>query len=336
MFNEALDELIQEEIDRKVKQYEDEFYSTKQELGKYKEYYRQKLEENNELIKLKKQLKEFEVFKGLINKDNFGEFISHFNLKQDNVDLQGMHSEEVPEHFKLLVTYYRDKDRLFTLMDMFDIEYPFWLRSFRLPQDYNEDELDLIFDHIGKMYVCNSCIFKGNIGFYYQTHRRYAGDLKEAFTKESYVEIPWNLFLKNPLLTTDKYFSKIVDLLKNGRRHSEYFFRIQDYQELTEEQVYEMSKYLPKKRIWDEHNFFIKHNKNLFKIRPDIAAEFKSKISDNQYSTFYYLNYPKEMQAEFIMNYSDRYHHAFDLVSKMGITKEEKLKLLGGFAEKML
>lgn len=337
LLNEALDKLIQDEIDKGVEQYKEDYEYTKEQLNIYKSRYGIASQEIKQLRQLYKQMDEFNTFKGLINKDNIEEVISRLQLNYIDINFNGMDSERIPVWFKLVCTYYNDKEKLFTLMDMFNIEYPHWAKSFKMPFDYNEEYLDLVFEHLGKMYVCNGEIFNNNMGFFFQYQNKYSGDLNSLFNSESYVEIPWNLLLQSPLLTTEKYFDKIIDALKNKRSHSEYFFKIQDYQELTDEQVNRMVEYLPIKNFYDYHRDFINHNKDIFKHRPDLAETFKDKISDNHYSTFYFLNYPIEMQKEFVKDHSDRYNsYGFDLVKKMDIPEEEKLELLNQIATNLL
>ncbi|WP_165571668.1 hypothetical protein, partial [Cytobacillus praedii] len=212
-----------------------------------------------------------------------------------------------------------------------------WAKTFKLPIDYGEKELDLIFDRLGKMYVCNNEIFSNNMGFYWQYQSRFKGNLNELFNRESYVEIPWNLLLQNPLLTTEKYFNKIIDALSSKQSHSEYFFMIQNYQELNEDQINKMAEYLPTKNFYSYHNFFIEKNKVIFKQREDLAKLFKHKMTDYERSPFYYLNYPLEMQRDFVLGNSDRDNeYGFELVEKLNISNKEKLNLLNEVAKRLL
>ena len=107
------------------------------------------------------------------------------------------------------------------------------------------------------------------------------------------------------------------------------------YQDLSDDQIKELAKLLPKNHLSEEHKDFISRSKNIIKDNDWLADKFKDKINDNQYSTFYYLNYPLEMQKEFIRsNKHSKYYTKLDLTKKMDISKKEKLEFLQEFAEK--
>ena len=293
------------------------------------------VKERDELKKTHKQSEEFCVFKSQINDKNIENVVSFLNLKSIVVDFNGMDSERIPSWFKLITKYYPDRDKVFSLMDLFEIKYPDWAKSFKMPFDYGEEELDLIFSNIGQMYVCNSCIFDGNMGFFYGYYSRHKS-LAVLFEKESYVEIPWNLFLQNKLLATEKYFTKIIKSLKRKESRSEYFFKIQDYQEISPEQAEKMFEFLPMNNLYDIHKRFIELNRDIIKKKPELAITYKDKMNDNKYSSFYYLNFPVEMQKDFVRKWRVRYESKFDLVKNMDMSKQEKLDFLREINEQML
>lgn len=336
MISEAIDQMIQDEIDKGIEEFYKEFEYTKKNLEEYRENFRDVSNKLKKQQKLNNQINGFKTFQGLINENNFKTLVEILKLKEVEINFNGMDTEKIPIWFRLLCTYYKDKERLFTLMDMFNINYPAWAKTFKIPFDYGEKELDLIFEYLGKMYVCNGEIYSNNMGFYYNEQQKYQGNIFELFKRESYVEIPWNLFLMNPILTTEKYFDKIIEALPKTYNNSLYFFKIQDYQKLSDNQINKMAACLPKDKLYDIHRNFIEKSTNLLKINPEIANRFKDKINDNQFSTFYYLNYPLDMQIEFVLNESDRYDYGFDYVNKMEISKEEKLKLLKKIANKLI
>lgn len=337
MITEALDKLIQEEVEKGIEAFKEDYYNKTNDLKKYKRDYELKANEVNSLLKLNNEMNEFKTFQGLINENNVVEIISHFDLKQNNIDFSGMDSDRIPVWFILFCTYYDEKQKLFTLMDMFNIEYPSWAKSFKLPFDYGKDELDLIFNHIGKMYVCNGRIFSGNMGFFYAYQTRYKGDLKLLFSRESYTQIPWNLLLQNPLLTTEEYFNKVIKVLEDKCSHSEYFFMIQNYQDLTKDQVNMMAAHLPTTYFYDYHTSFLSMNRGIFKVRHDLAEKYKDRIKNNKYSEFHYLNYPIDFQKEFVLKESSSCNRfGFELIQDMDITKEEKVQLLSEIATRLL
>jgi hypothetical protein len=293
--------------------------------------------ERDELKKTHKQGEAFSVFKSQINDKNIENVCSFLNLEKINIDFSGMHSDQIPAWFRLVAKHYPDRDKVFSLLDLFEINYPDWAKTFKMPFDYGEEELDLIFSKIGRMYVCNSCIFSDNMGFFYTYYSRHK-NLNTLFERESSVEIPWNLFLQNKLLATEKYFARIIESLKRKESRSDYFYKIQDYQELSPEQAERMFDFLPMNNLYDIHKRFIELNNDIVKKKPELAIIYKDKMSDNQYSSFYYLNFPIEMQKDFIRNYRGmgRYESKFDLVKKMNISKKEKLAFLQEINEQML
>lgn len=329
--------LVKSEVDKQVSNFMKDFEWYKNQYDEYNQKYIKLHYDHKELEEKIGQSNEFEVFRSMINENNVGVLVGVLNLKTIDIDFSGMNSECIPNWFSLICRYYPDKERVFAIMDLFNIKYPSWAKLFKLPSDYNEEELDLVFERLGKMYVCNGCIFSGNMGFFYREIAPYKGDLKTLLTRSSYSEIPWNLLLKNPLLATDKYINKIIQALKNKSSHSQYFFAIQDYQELTPEQVLPLFEYFPTTdNLWDVHKKFIDKNKNIIKVIPEISELFKHKINDNQYSSFYFANYPVDMQKDFIKSLTKKYSSKIDLINKMSLTKKEKINFLNEIADLLL
>ncbi|GAA4878916.1 hypothetical protein GCM10023310_68760 [Paenibacillus vulneris] len=334
--------LVKSEVDRQVGTFKKdyEWYKTK-----YEEYNGKCLRlsnEHKELSKdLNKNLHQIEVlkkFKNLINEENFEKFLSFTSLKETGIKIDGMYSETIPLWFKLLMKYYDDKNTLITLMDLFEIKYENWIHTYKMPYEYNESEVDHFFDDLRNRYICNGCIFERNMGFFWQSINGVKGDTIKNMSGNRHFSnyVPWQLFLKNPLLTTDKYFNRILNSLKKKIDNSYYFYKIQDYQDITQEQALNMFELLPMNNLYDVHKRFVENNKEIIKHKPELAEIYKDKISDNQFSTFYYLNFPIEMQIKFVKRFGgDRVHTKFELIDKMDIPKEDKIKLLSEIAEKL-
>jgi len=331
IFNSKINEFIEEEISNRVSDIKIQLENSEKELIKTKKKLNKLENENEELKKIQSQIEMFKIFKGLVNKNNFSNFTSYLNLKSNGFGISGMDSETIPDWFKLLFRYYEDREKLFVLMDMFNIEYPIWAKDFKMPYDYNEEELLLFINSKHDKYITNGCIFEGNTGFFWRNVRANSGKTKDIINSKSSFEqaIPWQLILSNPLWLNENMFLKIIDVIKNKKySFGNYFYAIQDYIKISDEQIKEMAKLLPKDRLFDVHKKFIGTNKDIFKIVPNLAKGYFDKINDNQYSTFYYLNFPVKKQIEFIKNYNGGIHSKFDLVKKMDISKEEKVKLI--------
>lgn len=287
-------------------------------------------EKNKELEKTLKQINEFKIFKDLIDISNFPSFIELLKLKCNDFKISGMDSEKIPQWFKLLFRYYEDKERLFTLMDIFNIEYPNWAKDYKMPYDYNKEELAIFINPKYDRYITNGCIFENNIGFFWRNIYQNKGNTYGILTNRKSFEnyIPWQLVLSNPLWKEPDMFELILNALNKKYNNSHYYFRIQDYIEIPGDLSCKMAKYLPKGKLFDSHKVFIKNNPGLFINNIEIANKFKDQINDNQYSPFYYLYYPLDMQVDFIKKSTRSYQSKFDLVKKMSISKDEKIKLL--------
>lgn len=334
-FTTKIKDLLKKEIN---KDYDNIFNENNNLKTKNKELKNELSQIKKENIQLKNNFKNVEMFnilKGLIDEEKLSYILQFFNLQKTNIKIDGMDADKIPAWFKMLVSYYEDKEKLFKIMDMFDIKYPIWVKDFKMPYDYNEEEIDLFFNNLSERYICNGQIFGGNMGFFWESINKHKANAKNILTKNTSFSnyVPWQLFLKNPLLVTDKYFNMIIKSLDKNISNSHYFFAIQKYQTLSEEQAKQMYKYLPKGNLYDIHKSFIENNKDIIRNNPELAEIFIDKISDNQFSTFYYLNYPLKMQKEYIKNYSNGYETKLNLIKKINISKEEKIEFIKEIVE---
>ncbi|PAV30289.1 hypothetical protein CIL05_07415 [Virgibacillus profundi] len=342
MISEKINEMVNEEVGRVIGDKIAELDEARKHLCDVEEKTRYLDNDNYELNQKVRSLSKAEdliaKFTPLVNKDNFEDFLDSLNLEGTGIVIDGMDSGKIPVWFQAVVKYYDHKELVISLMNLFNIDYPNWAANFKLPYDYNEEELDLFFRNISYASVTNGADFQHNTGFFYEKLKRNNGDVKLLLTKSDYFNIPWNLLLQNKLLVTGEYFNKILNELKEnsmGYMNSFNFFYIQKYQELSSYQVSQMLDLLPEKRLMDCHRAFINQNVDIFKIKPELVNRFLNKISDNQFSTFYYLNYPVEIQKDYVKDYTERYGYRdkFEMVKKMDISKEDKIKLLSEIAE---
>lgn len=337
-FDLKINEVIESEVERRVNGIKTKYQHREDMISKLTKENMILKEENKTLQKLTKEYCAFTQFKSLVSPKNFSSLLTWFDLKRGKFEINGMDSEEIPQWFKLLFVYYDDREKLFSLMDLFDIKYSTWAKEYKMPYEYTQEELEIFIDPKYDRYICNGEIFKNNIGFFWSNIELNKGNTYKILTNKSFFSdyIPWQLVLSNPLWSGDKLFNKILEAIREKQSNSQYFFTIQNYQNLSKEQVLELAKLLPKDRLYNEHKKFIENNKNIIKDNAWLAEKFKDVINDDQYSTFYYLNYPLEMQKEFIRKYSKSYYSKLDLIKRMNITKEEKLEFLQEFAEQEL
>jgi hypothetical protein len=245
-----------------------------------------------------------------------------------------MDSETIPNWFRWLFHYYEDREKLFVLMDLFNIIYPSWAKEYKMPYDYSEEELEIFINPKYDRHICNGEIFRNNIGFFWKNINCNNGDTyKILINTKSFTDyIPWQLILSNSLWATDKLFGKILNAIKKNQPYSYYYFAIQDYIKISEGQAGEMAKLLPKGQWYDVHKKFVENNKNIIKENQFLANMFKDKICDNQYSTFHYLKFPIEIQKEFVRGYKG-YYSKIELIKKMDISKEDKIKFAMEFTK---
>jgi hypothetical protein len=325
MTSEKIDEMFSQVIAEATKELQHELDCKIQRLEESWDECSQLKQENKELKNILSKYEMAVEVEKLFTEDNFTKMLPFFKLKTNNFSMGGMDFERVPIWFKCLYAHYEDREKLFNLFDLFGIKYPFWAKSFKMPQDYSEKELHMFIDHIDRRYVCNGCCFDGNTGFYWRTVNANNGNNYEILNNKQNADIPWQLVLSNSLWTKEELFDKILRCLRLGHSNSSYFFNIQKYTEISDEQASEMIQQLPLFNVYDIHKEFIKRNMKLIKGNPDFAEKYKKNINDNHYSVFYFLNYPIEYQKEFIRNHKG-YEPKFNLIKNMEIPNEEKIK----------
>lgn len=133
-----------------------------------------------------------------------------------------------------ITQYYSNKDYVIEILKLFNIKLPENIENFRLPIDWNEEELDIFFDTIYNHVNCNGCTFERNLEFWAKNS---LDDVKTQCHRQ-YSEIPWQYVLRNPRLKNEKYLSAIGKGAYSSK-YSNYskFFRIDTYQELNDEQI---------------------------------------------------------------------------------------------------
>ena len=325
--NDIVNELFDQIVAESTKELQEELKTTQILLDQYVDKCTELYKENAKLQKMVTGFNLIVEVNQLIKEENFDYMLPLFKLKSNNLHTSGMHIEDVPKWFIYLSQYYEDRDKLFNLMDIFGVKYPAWAKKYTAPQDYSEHELEIFIDNILKHYVCNSCIFESNLGFFWEKVREHSGDTSRILTKSTYSEIPWQMILSNPLWINDKLFDKMLAAIKSKKSNSDYFFRIQEFLDISDEHVNDLINLIPTDHIYDIHKQFIKKNINLVKLNKAWAERFKDKMSDESYSIFYYLNYHIDYQKAFIKKYDDFVKQA-SLIKKMSISEKEKIEFV--------
>lgn len=237
MLTEQLNELVEQEIEERCSDLKNELTNIKIELAKTQIQLEEQQKEYKRLKQKFGQLEAFDTFKSLVTDVNFSGILLHFGLKRNNFNINGMDSEQIPQWFKLLFSYYEDREKLFALMDLFNYDYPEWAKEYKMPYDYNEEELGLFINPKFGRYITNGEIYNNNIGFFWKNVRSNKGNTYKILTnKEAFnTYIPWQLVLSNPLWLKEEMFNKILNALERKQSDSHYYFAIQDYQKLSRE-----------------------------------------------------------------------------------------------------
>lgn len=205
----------------------------------------------------------------------------------------------VPLWIGALTQYYSNKNTVIKILRLFDIKLPDGIENFRLPVDWNEDELDMFFDTVYNHVNCNGCVFEGNLRFW---GTRSLEDVKTQCYSEFYSEIPWQYVLRNPLLKNKKYLEKIG---KNAFKSSnwEKFYEIDKYLDLSDTEIKTILNNIDYTKLSSKgliSNFVMR---NLRLIKND---EFLEKV----YSLFYKsydFNYNKkilEMPYKYVLRWA--------------------------------
>ena len=260
-----------------------------------------------------------EVLKN-INKDNFTEFLAVIYEKDYE---ESWSCEDTPLWLGVLTEYYSHKDSIIEMFNVYNIKIPNDITNFRLPIDWNEEELDIFFDTMRNHYNCNSNFFQYNLGHWGSDSLK---PVKEQ-CKKNYSDLPWQYILRNPLLKTVKYL-KIIGQ-KITETHGSNLTSIDNYQNLDESQIKIILENLDYTKLTglknnNVGNFILKYihlidnDDFLDKIYPFVKKQWKE------------FNYIKNMKSEYIKKYLlECKENALALLGETNkLTKEDKEEII--------
>lgn len=328
MVDDIIKNAIEIEVKNQVESYVNKYENLKINYDKLnKDYENLKLEKNEML----NNLNQLEVIKGIsknINVDNIEEaIISNFNYKPQIISFRGMDSNKIPMWFEILSRYFDYKEEILNLFNIFNIEYPEWAKDIILPSHYNKEQLKLCLEKSHKMYVCNGQIYDGNMGFYYTYHRKHNFNLENVFKYESYVEIPFQLLLKNKLLIEDnELFNLLLDKIYNEASHISYFMKIVEYQDVPIDKVLKLLA--PNKNGSVNYKLIVKKYPEILKDER-IGNSLKHGISEYNGSELYLLKFNKDIQKQYLLNRENKDLKFVELIDKSTeFNSEEKAELI--------
>ena len=242
---EKIEKLIKQEIDKGTKKIQD----TNKYLANRNKALEEQILRLNDVISDLKGGDLFSKCAKNINETNIGEFLKFIFSNKDNPDSNN-EVTKAPVWFLNLIVYWSNKDLLLQIYDLVGIKYPQWAIEFRIPYEWNQEEIDVWFQTLGNHYVCNGAIYENNLGFWLSEMQ---GKTPIQSMRRQYSDIPWNLFLKNPLLLEEDNFSKVVNAISDGN-HGIYFSMLPEYQKLSVEQIERLAIPVSKNRYISEWN----------------------------------------------------------------------------------
>lgn len=238
---------------------------------------------------------------------------------------------ECPIWLGACTQFYSNRKDVVDILRALEIYVPDNIDNFRLPHEWTTDELDIVFDTVDKHYVCNGCIYEDNLRFWNPNALSTVYDV--CYNSGSYTEIPWQFLLRNPNLLNEKYLKKIGKMaFETYKGHWSYFFKIQQYQELTPEQIKMIITNMNEYHTFDSKcyqsvNEFLMKNAEHFPEGP-LLNSFYECFKDSY--DFKYNELALKLPAKYIEDWIKRMHNPFDWIerNKNKLNEEQKKTLL--------
>ena len=233
---------------------------------------------------------------------------------------------DTPLWIGAMTQFYSNKDRVIDVLRLFDVKLPDNIENFRLPIDWNEEELDIFFDTVNNHVNCNGCTYEGNLKFW---GRKSLDDVKTQCCKNGYSEIPWQYVLRNPLLKKEKYLEKIGQNAFTPWRWNS-FYKIDRYLDLSDEEIKIILNnidYTKLKNKGDIEEFVLRHLKL---IENDAFLEKIYSLFYNSYE-FRYQKKILDMPYKYILKWAyDCKNDATRFIeeNKEHFTEEQRKELL--------
>lgn len=224
-----------------------------------------------------------------------------------------------------LTQYYSHKKEVIQLLRLTKMKVPSNIENFKLPVDWNEEEMDVFFASMDKHYNCNGCTYRRNLSFWGEKSLL---PVKEQCYSDSYSEIPWQYVLRNPILKKEKYLKQIgQNLSKQNWRN---FEKIQDYLELSGKEIkiilenIQLPKHINKNDAsinFIYNNIAVVQNKNMLDQIYNVfknSFRFDKKLLEMPYE--YLKGYCKEEETSEVLRYINKI--------KDNINNEQKKELI--------
>ena len=246
---------------------------------------------------------------------------------------------ECPIWLGACTQFYSHRAEVVEILKALEIYIPQNIDKFRLPHEWTTDELDIFFDTIHKHYVCNGCIYEDNLRFWKPNALDDVYNV--CYSSGSYTEIPWQFILRNPNLLNEKYLKRIGKMAFESKSgHWEYFFKIQQYQELTPEQIKLIIANMREYHTFDSKCFqkvneFLLKNMEHFPEGP-LLKSFYECFKDSY--DFKYNDIVLKLPVKYVEDWITRMHNPFEWIerNRNKLNDEQKKELLRIVMEKYL
>ena len=224
-----------------------------------------------------------------------------------------------------LTQYYSHKKEVIQLLRLTEMKIPKNLENFKLPVDWNEEEMDMFFASMDKHYNCNGCTYQRNLSFWGEKSLL---PVKEQCYSNGYSEIPWQYVLRNPILKKEKYLKQIGQKLSQKNWCN--FEKIQNYLELSEKEINIILKNIQLSKHTNKNDATISFVYN------NLALVQDKNTLDQIYNVFknsYYFNAKLlEMPYEYLKEYckEEETSDALRYINKIkdNVTNEQKKELI--------
>ena len=146
---------------------------------------------------------------------------------------------DTPVWLGVVAQWYSHRRELIALMRVLRVKLPDNIDLFRLPMDWTEEELDIMFQYMHNHSNTNNEVFENNLRFWGEASLRSVKEQCTGCHRDSAwhtSNLPWQYVLRNPNLKKEKFLRLIGENLFCTSRHFDNFCMLEKYQALTKEE----------------------------------------------------------------------------------------------------
>ena len=302
---EKINEVIQEEVDSQVGIVKESNLRLNAQINEIRN-------ENREIKKeLAKTQKEIETIKDennaflnvreIVNEENLESVVSSFGLKKQGI---GYGMKEKNLYYRLVLEYYNEKDKLFSIFKAFGLDYIANLKNFKLPRDYSKEELLIILSDLDKRITCTNGEYLANNYQFMSLTDRYFKQLPISKQK-----VPLQEVLKNKHILEDDCFDYLVKNLSQTKYYGKitHLYGIDQLIKLPKRKLQLIADTITTDviscKMYENEKNFINRNFKLYHKNEEWLKVAYEKVSSNKYNHFHYGNFPEE----YIIDYLKRF-----------------------------